>query len=114
MPFVTLLFGLIALSLIITGVPLALGKVRPNQVYGLRTSDTLSDTDLWYAANRRFGRNLIIAGVLLLGWALANLGGPVVGGETETILVSTAVLAFTTMIAAVAAMQFAIHYKSRK
>jgi uncharacterized membrane protein len=65
-------FTILGLSvvLILVAIPLALGKVPPNVVYGFRTRATLADEDVWYDANAYFGRRLIVAslcGVLAAG-----------------------------------------------
>ena len=53
----------LSVLLALVGVPLMLGKVPPNRVYGFRTAKTLSDPAIWYPANKTAGRNLLIAGV---------------------------------------------------
>lgn len=57
------LFALIAL-------PLALGKVRRNPVYGYRTPATLSSDEVWYAANAHFGRGFLVAALVTAAAAL--------------------------------------------
>lgn len=46
------------------GIPLLRRRVKPNGLYGLRIRETLADEDIWYEANARSGRDLIIIGVL--------------------------------------------------
>ena len=62
---VALLYGLAALGLIATGIPLAVGRVRSNHWYGFRTAKTFSNQTIWYAANRVVGTDLIVAGVVI-------------------------------------------------
>jgi uncharacterized membrane protein len=58
------LYGLwLPLALIAVGIPLVVGVVPPNWIYGLRTAKTMSDPQIWYEANRHAGANLIAAGV---------------------------------------------------
>jgi uncharacterized membrane protein len=45
-------------------LPLILGKVPPNGVYGYRTPATLADEALWYDANAYFGRRCLLASLL--------------------------------------------------
>ena len=52
--------------LFLVAVPLALNKVAPNRLYGVRTKSTLRDASTWYRKNRRFGIALIVASVLYL------------------------------------------------
>ena len=47
------------------GVPLAMGRVPPNPLYGFRTPATQADPRLWYAVNARTGQDLVGAGLLL-------------------------------------------------
>jgi uncharacterized membrane protein len=42
-------------------VPLVLGKVRPNHIYGFRTPRTLSSPDIWYRANVFSGKAMLVA-----------------------------------------------------
>ncbi len=59
------------LVILVLGIPLLLGKVPPNALYGLRTRRTLADEEIWYRANRFAGLVLMLAGgVVLLAWAL--------------------------------------------
>ena len=55
------------------GVPLFLGRVRPNWWYGCRTEKTLSDEKVWYAVNRVTGRDIIAGGIALVASSLALL-----------------------------------------
>jgi hypothetical protein len=57
-------------------IPLILGMVPPNGVYGFRTSVTRSSTGIWYSANA------------FMGWAL--LGAAVVSAGAVAALPSTA------------------------
>jgi hypothetical protein len=53
-------------------VPMILGRVPPNCIYGFRTRRTLSNPDIWYPANRFAGCALLLAAGLSLGlvWLL--------------------------------------------
>lgn len=58
--------------LVALGVPLALGKVPPNPLYGFRTPATQNDPELWYPVNARTGLDLIGSGLVLgfVAWLL--------------------------------------------
>jgi hypothetical protein len=56
------------------GLPLALGKVRPNPWYGFRTPRTLSDERVWYPTNRITGWYLVVTGILSGLASLVGLG----------------------------------------
>jgi len=62
--FGAIVFLLAGAVLVAAGVPLLLGRVRPNPWYGCRSERTLSDEALWYRANRALGRGLVIVGAV--------------------------------------------------
>ena len=47
-------------------VPLARRKIRPNHWYGLRVPATLADERVWYEANARAGRGMLVLGMLVM------------------------------------------------
>jgi hypothetical protein len=47
-------------------LPLIFNKVRPNDWYGVRVKKTLTNEDLWYKANAYFGKELLIASIIVL------------------------------------------------
>lgn len=55
------------------GIPLMLGRVPPNQFYGVRVASAISDPRVWYPINKRGGRDLLLIGVAytLLGVGVA-------------------------------------------
>ena len=55
----------------ILGVPLLKRKIAPNFAYGLRISATLNNQTIWYEANARCGRDMILAGVCIAIVAIA-------------------------------------------
>lgn len=61
------LAGVFALGalLAITSLPLVLGWIPRNYVYGFRFAVTLRDDRTWYTINRQFGREAIVFGVLI-------------------------------------------------
>ena len=69
---VSLLSVFISAGLLIVAVaiPMALRKVPPNALYGLRVEATLTDKGVWYEANARSGRDLILVGVVFAGLAV--------------------------------------------
>lgn len=68
-----LTFAAVGVLFVVSGIPLRMGRVRPNDWYGCRTRKTLSDEKVWYAVNRVAGRDLIAAGVVLVISSLAVL-----------------------------------------
>lgn len=65
-----LVFSLIGLLLIGLSIPFLRRRVGPNSWYGLRVPATLADREVWYEANARSARDLLILGLLQLVFAL--------------------------------------------
>jgi uncharacterized membrane protein len=72
---VVMIYLTFSVLLVALGVPLALGKVPPNPLYGFRTPATQADPTLWYPVNTRTGLDLIICGLVLgfVAWVLPKL-----------------------------------------
>jgi uncharacterized membrane protein len=51
---------------ILLGIPLAMGKVKPNDLYGLRIPKTLENPEIWYKANAFAGKALSLCGAFVL------------------------------------------------
>jgi uncharacterized membrane protein len=90
----SLFFVGLGLLLIGLAVPLILGKVGPNTVYGFRTEKTLSSPEIWRAANHAAGVDLAIAGAAI---ALAAVVFYFVGSGWSATKLSIANLAVTTV-----------------
>ena len=65
-----LTFSLIGLLFIGLSIPLLRRRVGPNACYGLRVPATLGDKEIWYEANAKSARDLLILGLLQLILAL--------------------------------------------
>ena len=59
----TLAAGLLLIAL---SIPLISEKIGPNRLYGFRTAKTLARPEVWYAANSIAGRDLLIAGAVVV------------------------------------------------
>ena len=70
MGMMLLIYGLMGLLLVALCVPMMYDKIPPNSFYGFRTPRTLSDPNIWYPANRVAGRNLALAGLIVIITAL--------------------------------------------
>ena len=90
------------LMLIAVSIPLVIGVVPPNWIYGFRTAKTMSNPQIWYEANRHAGANLIAAGV----WTMVLCGG-IVGrfGEKATAVLPLVLLVMVLGSAAVSLLQ---------
>src|SRR5262249_10443484 len=63
---------LVPLVIIVVSIPMILGKVPRNSLYGFRTAYTMSSDEAWYRANKISGIALLIAGAfwLVMGYAV--------------------------------------------
>ena len=57
-------FAIPALLLFLVSVPLVVGLIPRNRLYGFRTKKTLSDDGIWYRVNRLAGFAVMIASVV--------------------------------------------------
>jgi uncharacterized membrane protein len=91
-----LMLSAVGLLLIVLAIPMILRRVPPNAIYGLRVPATYADEWVWYEANVRSGRDLVVLGILLsvlalvlpqlpvsletavVGWCLAAAVGAIV------------------------------------
>jgi uncharacterized membrane protein len=55
----------VSVLMIVTSIPMILGKVPPNPIYGFRTRKTLSDPEIWYDVNAYAGKLTFIWGVVM-------------------------------------------------
>jgi len=55
-----------ALVIIFMAIPLVLGLIPRNRIYGVRIPKTLSDDGVWYRTNRFGGWVLIVSGAIYL------------------------------------------------
>jgi len=62
MPLVFIFVGILE---IIVGIPLLLGKIKPNWLYGFRLLKTLSTDEIWYKSNKYVGRDFVVAGIIV-------------------------------------------------
>jgi uncharacterized membrane protein len=78
-------------------IPMALGKVKPNRIYGVRLRLTLNDPDMWYKVNSYVGKLLLLCGVVILAATLILY--PILGSSIDGY--SSAVLAVMLVCAVV-------------
>jgi uncharacterized membrane protein len=68
----SILWSFAGVIFMIVSLPFILEKVPPNRWSGFRVHKTLSDEKIWYAANQIMGYDLLIAGIIILGTAIAT------------------------------------------
>lgn len=68
MPMITLLIVFIASGLVqvAVSVPLILGWIPPNGLYGFRVRRTMQHTGIWYPVNKYCGERLLLTSLLLV------------------------------------------------
>lgn len=59
------------LLLMVLSVPMILGIIPPNGLYGFRVKKTMENPDIWYPANTYSGKWLLVAGAIMV---LASIG----------------------------------------
>ncbi len=59
-------FVICGLAFVVISIPLIFEKVPPNRWYGFRTKKTLSNREIWYKINKYTGKDIFIAGIILL------------------------------------------------
>ncbi|MBY0313560.1 MAG: SdpI family protein [Phycisphaerales bacterium] len=85
------------------GIPLMLGKVRPNGLYGFRTEATLKDPAVWYPVNRTGGAWFVVGGVAI---AISAVATYFAGLSVQTIaMVNLGVVFASTLCAVVAGLR---------
>ena len=57
------IFAAVGLIFVALAIPLMLRRVGPNPLYGLRVPATFADEWVWYEANARSGRDLLVLGI---------------------------------------------------
>jgi uncharacterized membrane protein len=86
----TTLYLVTGLLFIGFAIPLIAGRVPRNLWYGVRVPKTLRSDDVWYPANRYFGRDFFHCGRILVGGSLLMLiallaGVPLTADQVATI-----------------------------
>lgn len=63
--YIALLFFVVGALFVGLGIPLMLGRIRPNIWYGFRTRKTLSNDEIWYSINQVTGKDMMWVGAIL-------------------------------------------------
>lgn len=58
------LFLLSGLLLVALSIPMIMGKIPPNGLYGFRVKKTMENPDVWYPVNAFSGKWLLAAGIV--------------------------------------------------
>jgi uncharacterized membrane protein len=71
MDTIRIMYAVGGILLALISIPMVLGWVPPNPIYGFRVPGTLENRDLWYAVNKYAGKYLLVTGLLSTVGALA-------------------------------------------
>ncbi|CAN5649697.1 hypothetical protein BH23GEM6_BH23GEM6_27900 [soil metagenome] len=93
------MFVAVGVVLIAVAIPLLWRRVPPNALYGLRVPATFADEWVWYEANEKSGRDLLVLGILIIVAAPVALLIPGLTPEYYA-AVMTALLLMGVLIAA--------------
>ncbi|RMD62291.1 SdpI family protein [Candidatus Parcubacteria bacterium] len=110
-------FSLLAVSLIlgvlfiVLAIPLIRRRVPPNHWYGLRVPATFAHERVWYEANARMGRDLLVLGILVIALG-ALLYGATMPAWLSVLLWSAFVLSGVIFVT-VRSWRFANHLLER-
>ena len=95
------LFLWIPAVLVAVSIPMLLGMVPPNGLYGFRTRASMADPAIWYASNRAAAVYLILAAALSIGVYL--LLKHTVSSLHTQVLIGSVVLSVLVLASAAAA-----------
>lgn len=102
--FVNVGLGLLVIGL---AIPMVVGWVKPNNLYGFRTAKTLSSEAVWYPANRFAGVTLILAGLVTAAGSvvLFTMAGQATGSlwSHERIIALFLAMLFVPLVASLVA-----------
>lgn len=101
MDSIFIFLGIGNMVLMAIAVPLVMQKIKPNRLYGVRSTLTLSNRMAWYQANRFWGIAMIASGLaffvlsaLLGSWRAGANGQP---GSIALFLITVSLPAILTM-----------------
>lgn len=83
--------------------PMALGLVRPNRIYGMRTAETLASAEAWYAANYWAGLTGVVLGLVSAVFVIFVMKSRSMTERTKALVAGGAAV-FVALAAAAAGM----------
>ena len=101
--------GMLCLGL---AIPLILGKVRRNALYGVRFPQSLQSDEAWFAINRFGGKRLALWSLPLIAIGIVSLFLPLQSHTVLTVSIGFAPLIFI-LIPAFESWRFARQYPAR-
>lgn len=86
----------ISISILIIGIslPLVMGKIPMNQIYGIRFKKSFESEESWYKINHYGGKQLIIWSIALFTFGVLSLFFPLIENGFLTTLIAFAPLIF--------------------
>jgi hypothetical protein len=96
MQFLLILFIVSGFGLAVLSVPLILGKIPPNGLYGFRVRKTMEHPEIWYPVNQYAGKWFFTAGISIIASAILLIFIPGIPLEMYSLAVLAAfVIIFT-------------------
>ena len=74
-------FFIPAIAILLLAIPLILGLIPQNPLYGVRTVKTLADEQLWYQANKYGGWAFVLSSIFYL--CIASVLPSTISGNTD-------------------------------
>jgi uncharacterized membrane protein len=100
-------FAVPALIFFVLAVPLALGWIPRNRLYGVRTAKTLADEAVWYAVNRVAALGVMAASAIYAAVAVLFPYAPSAADDLSTLALHLGAFALPLLIALSRAVRYA-------
>ena len=95
---ILVLFGFLLVGV---AIPLIKRRVKPNGFYGLRVPATFADEWVWYEANAKFGRDMIVYAAYVAVAGCALLFVPEADGSRWVLIVGISIAVGAIIMAAI-------------
>jgi uncharacterized membrane protein len=72
--------------LVALSIPMIMGKVTPNSIYGFRVPETMNDPRTWYAVNAYSGKWLLFTGLIFMATCILAYIIPGISVDTYSLI----------------------------
>lgn len=80
------MFLISGMILVALSIPMIMGKVAPNAIYGFRVPDTMNNPKIWYAVNAYSGKWLLITGLIFMAICILAFKIPGISVDTYSLI----------------------------
>jgi len=80
------MFLISGVILVALSIPMILGKVAPNPIYGFRVPDTMNNPKIWYAVDAYSGKWLLITGLIFIATCILSNFIPNISVDTYSLI----------------------------